>query len=201
MKDAKGRGRLGDEIPRAVIDYIKSISPHPIVEDPTPQFLSSPTSKNLRCSLCHNVAFPPVELSCEHIACSDCCYRAIQATYSLNSPCCSDHTLNSQTVRPPSSLLIALLNDQLVKCVKGCGSVVKLQDYQKHLDSKCSCFRENMDSPSKITLRDVLGKSSKSPTTPVEARAAHSLVKRLLNQGEGPSSSVLKVGCRGQVSC
>ncbi len=43
-----------------------------------------------------------------------------------------------------------------------------------------------MDSPSKITLRDVLGKSSKSPATPVEARAAHSLVKRLLNQGEGP---------------
>ncbi len=121
MKDAKGRGRLGGETPRAVIDYIKSISPHSIVEDPTPQFLSSPTSKNLRCSLCQNVAFPPVELSCEHIACSDCCCRAIQATYSLNSPCCSDHTLNSQTVRPPSSLLTALLNDQLVKCVKGCG--------------------------------------------------------------------------------
>ena len=58
-----------------------------------------------------------------------------------------------------------------------------------------------MDSPSKITLRDVLGKSSKSPTTPVESRAAHSLVKQLLNQGEGSSYSVIKVGLRGQVSC
>lgn len=199
VKASKGRGRLGGETPRAVIDYIKSISLNSLAQDPRPQFLPSPTLKKLNCSLCLNVAFPPVELSCEHIVCSDCCCRVIQATYSLSCPCCSDHILSSQTIHPPSSLLMSLLNDQLVNCVRRCGSVVKLQDYQKHLDSNCSDHRENMNSPSKITLKDVLGKSSKSPPTPAEAKAAHSLVKRLLNQGEGSSSSVIKVGCHGQV--
>ena len=205
LKEAKGRGRPGGETPRAVIEHIQSIvPPSPLQDNDDPQFLSSPTLKKLLCSLCLKVAFQPVELSCEHMVCSGCCCKVIQASYSLKCPCCSNHTLSSQTICPPSSLFMSLVNDLLVKCAKGCGGAVRLQDYNQHCESKCHSFRENLNSPSKVTLKDVLGKSSTSPATPVEVKAARSLVKRILNQGEGSSSSppVIKIGSsRGQVCC
>ncbi len=52
-----------------------------------------------------------------------------------------------------------------------------------------------MNSPSKVILKDILEKSEHSPASRTEVRIAHSLVKRLLNQGEGPSS-VIKVVVR-----
>lgn len=202
-KNAKGRGRPAGETPRAVIHHIQSVAPpSPLPDNADPQFLSSPTITKLFCPICHKVAIQPVELACNNIICSVCCCKAIQTSGSLNCPCCSDHLLGSLTVRPPSSLFMSLRNDLLVKCVKGCGGAVRLQDYVKHCDSKCGIFQQNIDSPSKVTLKDVLAKPSTSPATPAEVRAAHSLMKRLMNQGESSTSSppVLKVGSsRGQV--
>ena len=199
-KKAKGRGRPSGETPRAVIHHIQSIASQSPLQDP--QFLHSPVIKKLLCSICQKVALQPVELTCDNIVCSVCCCKTIQASGSLNCPCCNDHTLSSLTVRPPSSLFMSLVNDLVVKCPKGCGAAVRLQEYTKHCNSKCSSFQHNIESPSKVTLRDVLAKPSTSPATPVEVKAAHSLVKRLLNQGVSSSSSpqVLKVGgSRGQV--
>ena len=137
------------------------------------------------------------------MACSGCTCRAIQSANSVESPCCRGHTLSSETVRSPSSLFMSLVNDLVVLCGLGCGGAVRVQDYKEHSDSKCRSFRGNLYSPSKVTLKDVMDKPSTSPATPVEVRAAHSLVKRLLNQGEGCSSSsppVIKLGSgRGQV--
>ncbi len=204
-KKNKGRGRPEGETPKAVMHHIRSVAPpSPLPDNKDPQFLHSPNINKLLCSLCQKVAFQPIELSCNSMVCSACCCKAIQASGSVNCPCCSDHPLTSQTVRPPSSLFMSLVHDLLVKCAKGCGGAVRLQDYMKHCDSKCNSFRHNLESPSKVTLKDVLAKPSTSPATPAEVKAAHSLVKRLLNQGESSSSSppVLKVGSsRGQVCC
>ncbi len=202
LKATKCRGRPAGETPRAVIDYIWSIAPTSPLQYDDLQFLSSPMLKKLLCPLCLKVAFRPVELSCDHTVCSSCCCQVIQASCSLKCPLCSDHTLSSQTIHPPSSLFMSLMNDLLVKCIKGCGGAVRLQDYSQHCESNCSNFRENLNSPSKITLKDVLAKPSSSPATPVEVKAAHSLVKRLMTQQEGSSSSipVIRIGSRGQVT-
>ena len=201
-KATKGRGRPKGESPRVVIQHILSVAPpSPLPDNNHPQFLSSPMMKKLLCAICLQVAVQPVELLCDHTVCSDCCCKAIQVSGTLNCPCCSGHALSSQTIRPPSSLFMSLVHDVLVKCTNGCGGAVRLQDYTRHCDSKCRNFQQNLESPSKITLQDVLGKSSSTPATPVEVKMAHSLVKCLLSQ-EGPSSSppVLKIGSsRGQV--
>ena len=84
---------------------------------------------------------------------------------------------------------MSLINDLVVTCIRKCGNVVKLEKYGEHLSSNCRNCCENVNSPSKVTLRDVLSKPSTSPATSVEVRAAHHLVKRLLHQGEESSTS------------
>ncbi len=111
------------------------------------------------------------------------------STRTLNCPCCRDHTLSSATIHPPSHLLMSLVNDLVVSCIRKCGSKVKFGKYEEHLRSNCRNNCENVDSLSKVTLRDVLSKPSTLPATPVEVKAAHHLVKRLIHQGEGPSYS------------
>ena len=69
---------------------------------------------------------------------------------------CALVAVSSQTIRSVSALFMSLLLDIVVKCAKGCGGAVRLDDYSQYCDSNCQRFRENLDSPSKITLKDVL---------------------------------------------
>ena len=92
--------------------------------------------------------------------------KRIQMTSSLKCPCCTDHTLSSSTVLPPLPLLMSLLNDLLLSCVRKCGNLVKLKHYEDHLNGNCSSHYEVMNSPTKVTLRDVLCKPSTTPASP-----------------------------------
>ena len=80
--------------------------------------------------------------------------------------------------------------------------MVKLQDYDQHLSSQCKAHNVNFNSPSKVTLKDVLCKPATSPATAVELKAAQHLVRRLINQGEGSSNApgVVRVPTSGQVN-
>ena len=189
IKASKGRGRPSGETPRSVFEHIKSVAPPALPGDPQPQFVPSSTTEKLICPICLDVLNRPVELSCDHIICCSCCCTAIQSTRSLNCPCCRDHTLSSETILSPSHLLMSLINDLVVTCIRKCGNIVKLEKYGEHLSSNCRNCCENVNSPSKVTLRDVPSKPSTSPATSVEVKAAHHLVKRLLHQGEESSTS------------
>ena len=134
---------------RAQLKHIQSIAPLPLPADPQPQFVPCSITKKLTCSICLGVVNRPVEFSCEHIICCDCCCMAIQSTCSLNCPCCNDHTLSSETILPPSQLLISLLNDLVVSCTKKCGRLVKLANYGDKLSSNCRSCCENVNSPSR----------------------------------------------------
>ena len=81
VKASKGRGRPSGETPRAVIEYINSIAPPALHDDPQPQFIPSSTTKKLTCPVCMDVVHRPVELSCDHIICCTCCCTAIQSEY------------------------------------------------------------------------------------------------------------------------
>ena len=154
-----GRGRPSGETPKAVINYIRSLALSPFPkEDPHPQFVSSSAVNKLLCCICCEVAANPVSLSCGETICSQCCCESIQIAYSLNCPCCFSHTLNSETISAAPPLFMSLLSELLVSCIRRCGKTVQLQDYQRHLDSRCKSYMVNTDSPSKVTLKDIFRK-------------------------------------------
>ena len=154
-----GRGRPSGETPKAVINYIRSLALSPFPkEDPHPQFVSSSAVNKLLCCICCEVAANPVSLTCGETICSQCCCESIQIAYSLNCPCCFSHTLNSETISAAPPLFMSLLSELLVSCIRRCGKTVQLQDYQRHLDSRCKSYMVNTDSPSKVTLKDIFRK-------------------------------------------
>ncbi len=137
-------GRPSGETPKAVLCVIKSLALSPFPrEDPHPNYVPSPVANKLLCAICLEIAANPVSLSCGETICCDCCCKSIQTTYTLKCPCCFSHTLNSKTICAPSLLFMSLLAESLVFCIKGRGKIVKLQDYQRHLDSRCKSYTIN----------------------------------------------------------
>ena len=146
--------------------------PPPPNEDPHPQFVPTSLVDKLTCPICLDIVQRPVKLMCDHTVCAHCCCKNIQITCSLQCLCCYRHVLSSGTISPPSPLFLSLLNESVVVCIRKCGNMVKLPDYSNHLDTRCKSHNINMNSPSKITLKDVLCQSTTSPATPVELKAA-----------------------------
>ncbi len=155
-----------------------SLPPSPS-EDPHPQFIVTSVTEKLVCSICLDVVQTPVNLLCDNTVCALCCCKHIQHRYSLQCPCCNRHTLSSETISTPSPLFLSLLSESIVVCYRKCGNMMKLQDYTAHLNNHCGSHHAN-NSPSKVTLKDVLSKPSTSPATPVEYQAAQHLVRRLM---------------------
>ena len=195
---AKRRGTPSGETPRMVAEHITAIAPPPPPnEDPHPQFIPTSLINERTCPICLDIVRSPVHLSCDHTVCVHCCSKHMQVSYSLQCPCCYRHTLSSITISITSAFFLSLLNDSIV-CIRKCGNMVKLQDYHHHLHNCCKTHHVNINSPSKVTLKDVLCQPITSPATPVEHKAAQHLVKRLLHQGEG-APGVVQIPTGGQV--
>ena len=156
-------------------------------------------STDLSCPICLAVLERPLQLACGNITCCDCCHKWIQScsTSPAPCPCCYDHHLDITTIRPPPPVVVSLVSSLLVICSKGCGRLVRADNYTRHLESKCTGYHQlQVNSASKVTLQDVLSKPTQSPPTPAEKAAAEHLVRRLLNDSQQP---VLTVPTRGQV--
>ena len=197
-----GRGRPSGETPKSVINHIRSLAPSILPnEDPHPNFVSSSVLNKLLCCICYEVAASPISLSCGEIICSHCCCKSIQISYTLKCPCCFSHSLSTETISSPSHLFMSLLTESPVSCIRGCGKTIKLEDYQRHLNSRCKSFAINADSPSKVTLKDVFNKPTTTPPTPTEVKTAQHLIRRLIHHGNSDSnaSGVIKVPTSGQV--
>ncbi len=185
------------------MEYITSISiPTLPSEDPYPDYSSSHMTQKLTCPICLGLLNGPVLLSCDPAVCATCCCQAIQTSFSLKCPCCYSQLLSSATISRPPAFLVSCLNDLQVTCVRKCGKAVKIQLYQQHLAGKCRSHYEDLNSPSKVTLRDVLNRPASSPATSAEMRATHHLVRRVLNQegSSSSSSSIITIPTSGQVS-
>ncbi len=81
--------------------------------------------------------------------------------------------------------------------------IVRASQYTAHLSANCKeHFHQVIDSPSKITIQDVLTKPITSPTTPAEIKATWHLVRRIMQQNSGCSGNqaVVKIPTRGQVT-
>ena len=142
-----------------------------------------------------------MELACGFITCASCCCKWIRynTTSSVACLCCYNHQLDSSAIRPPPSLVLTLLSDLLLHCRKKCGKLVRAGSYKKHIECNCENFYQPvMDSPSKITLKDVLSKPVSIPATLTERKVTEHFVRRLLEKS--PEEQTIRVSTRGQVS-
>ena len=80
-----------------------------------------------------------------------------------------------------------------------CGKLVKTDEYTRHLSSNGETFsRPVLNSPSKVTLKDVLTRPVSTPATLMERKVTEHLVRRLLDESTG---EVIKVSTPDQVGC
>ena len=78
-------------------------------------------------------------------------------------------------IRPPPAIVVSLFKELVLQ---GCGKMVRLERYITHADDKCQGHYESTDSPSKMTMREVLLRPSNLPVTPAEGKVAGHLVKK-----------------------
>ena len=110
------------------------------------------------------------------------------------SICAAAITIPCQCTKTPPSLIVSLLEGLQVHCTRKCGKIVRMDSYIKHLKGQCrSHYVQLVNSPSKLTLREVLSTSIQSPATPAEMRVTEHLVRKICTEG------VMKVQTRGQV--
>ena len=200
-KARKNRGRRADVI-TSTLEHIQTTAPPSMFPaHHHPEYETTAVSSDLSCPVCAAVLERPLQLACGNIVCHSCCYRWISTAMSgpISCPCCYNHQLDSTTIHPPPPMVTNLLSGLLVTCSKNCGRLVRAGQYTKHLDSKCTeHFHIQVNSPSRMTLRDVLSKPAAVPPTPAEKKVANHLVKRLLN--DNPEQVIRVASSRGQVS-
>ena len=198
---AKHPGRPSGETPKTVLSHATKTAPTALVplDDPDPRLHQHTTIP--RCPICTQLLERPIELGCGTIICLGCCTNWIQFHHPpLSCPCCYLQ-LDSEHIRPPPPLIVTLLQGLLVHCMRGCGKIVQLGQYEEHLKGGCrSHYHQLADSPSKLTISEVLSRPSSSPATPAEVQVAGHLVRKIMNHSDGTSQGVIKIPQRGQVS-
>ena len=200
-KARKNRGRRADVITNTLEHLETTVSPSLFPAHDHPKYETTAVSNDLSCPICSAVLEQPLQLACGNIICYSCCYRWITATMSspISCPCCYNHHLDTTTIHPPPPMVTNLLSGLLVTCSKGCGRLVRADQYTKHLDTNCTGhYHIQVNSPSKMTLRDVLSKPAIAPPTPAEKKVAKNLFERLLN--DSPEQVIRVASTRGQVS-
>ena len=166
-----------------------------------PKYETTAISNDLSCPVCSAVLERPLQLACGNIICYSCCYRWISVTMCgpVSCPCCYNHQLDCTTIHPPPPMVTSLLSGLLVICSKKCERLVRADQYIKHLESNCmEHYQLQVNSPSRMTLRDVLLKPTIAHPTPAEKKVANHLVRHLLN--ESPEQVLRVSSTRGQVS-
>ena len=143
--------------------------------------------------------YPEPASAVELWVCSPCCSKWVihhdSEHLSFSCPWCFSHQLDCSNISPPPPLVVSLLAGVLVYCGRGCGKLVRLDKYDRHTAGNCQGYYH--DSPSKMTLRDVLTKPVTQPATPAEVRVVGHLVRQML--GSDPGNQVVRVPTRGQV--
>ena len=194
-------GRPAGESPKVLLQHISSIAPAPLLSENISQLqhISVPLNQQLSCQLCRGILDRPVKLSCGAIVCSPCCSKWMKQRtkdrLEISCPCCNTHKLESSAIRPPPPLVLSLLAGVLVHCGRECGKLVRLDHHDRHTAGNChGYYHHHVNSPSKITLSDVLAKPVTLPAT-----QRRSELQGILFDGCLTVIQVVRVPTRGQV--
>lgn len=136
------------------------------------------------CPLCNKVLERPLELDCTKLVCADCLVSHIQQSGQLTCPCCSSHPLITGFFRSPNTITMGIVGQLGMKCgfyetqVQACNLI-------SHVDSRCNLHSVPLNSPTIITVGEILEKPVESAPTPTERRVVGRVIKRLLATGSG----------------
>ena len=150
--------------------------------------------KLLQCPLCCTVYSAPVQLGCGVLVCAECLCQWVRYSGTTACPCCYDHQLDGHDIKLPPSAMLDLLGDLKLRC-KSCNQTTTARRYQSHADARCQTSYD-VQSPSRVSVKEILDRPISAPTLPVERRVAEHLVRRLMAEsGEGS----VRISTRGQV--
>ena len=170
-----GRGRLPGATPNMLIKYLKEIAPTPVFEHHPPVSSQNNPSilEQLTCQVCLKILQQPLELLCGALACAQCIVERVATSTTLQCPCCSsDAHLVPSHIWPAPDLILVLLNDILVLCVK-CNREMKAHSYEGHECTSC--------------------------LTASEERTVAGILKRAVSTS--PDKSIIKLATGGAVKC
>lgn len=154
---------------------------------------------NIECAICTQVPERPLELACGSIVCAACCCKWVQISCDLTCPCCHTSMPVDKHLQRPSEVTMSVLGSLVVDCNKGCNRSVRASDYRQHLEAQCKqYFVQSTVSPSRVTIGEILSKTTETPITPVEKRVAATVIRWIMS--ENPDNSVIKIPTQGQVS-
>ena len=177
--------------PAAAVEYFKSLAPP---SHHSPEVCLAEDSYAGECVLCRSFLREPVELACGVMVCCNCCCRWVEVSNALACPCCYDHSLGRDTVTAPSSIVMGLLSNIRLKCLK-CHAQLPAHAMEKHVEQDCSF---DPRTPSKVSAAEILNRPLSATSQPVEKQVTEHLVRRLLSQT--PDSGVATMQTRGRVS-
>ena len=159
-----------------LIKYLKEIAPTPVFEHHPPVSSQNNPSilEQLTCRVCLKILQQPLELLCSALACAQCLVERVATSTTLQCPCCSsDAHLVPSLIRPAPDLILVLLNDILVLCVK-CNREMKAHSYEGH---ECtSCLTASEERTAAGILKRAVSTSPKGIAT----------VKKGFSEKEGP---------------
>ncbi len=199
----KNRGCPGKHSNKATIDQLyQSAPPTWKASEPLTLSLFLPTFANvsltdLQCTVCMHIVDRPVETNCGKLACCNCMIHYLQnnETQPASCPCCG--STHGGIPTPAAEVVQKVVGSLLLRCeCLGCGKAVQLHQLRDHVESGCQ--RTELNSPSKLTVGQILSRRLDAPPTSAEQRVATSVVKRLINTS--PSSGHVSLPTAGQVS-
>ena len=196
-KQKCSKGRPMDSSSNRVVKIIRSTAAKPLFPDNCrPLHLSAPS--DLLCCMCNQVIERPIDIECGSTVCAPCLISWVENRDLLKCPCCESTSLERH-LKKTSTCVVTLLNGLLVRCPRGCRMLVKAENFFSHLESsECKDFYiSSADSPSRLTVREMLMRSAEHPVTNSEKKVAENLIKRMM--AEKPNDSILRIPTRGQV--
>ena len=152
----------------------------------------------LDCLICMRLLNRPLQLSCGSILCLQC-LRDWMLSPSVTCPCCYCD-LDRNHIRPPPPLIVTLMEGLLICCTRKCGKVIRVDQYVQHLQGQCrSHYQQQLHSPSRMTIKEVLSRPTTAPSTPSELCLTEHLVRKMLDQSSSSTDGILQIKTRGQV--
>lgn len=230
-KMTKGRGCPSqDSTAPKLINYISALSsdipslkPHEMEYLDGDAFLAPPppiSMDSMLCPICLAVLDVPLSLKCGHVVCRECLIKAVNYLPTHPScPCCSTAIEGTADIMRPPDVLLQVIQSLRVKCnMPQCEATVNLGSLRQHYEvshapstaspptPSRSPLPGRLDShppntPSGVSLRQVLNAPVDKTPNDMEVRAATHLVKRMIHSSsECAHGSSLQLPTGGQVS-
>ncbi len=137
----------------------------------TPHHLSA-QSDLVTLSMCKQVLNVPVDLECGVTICGECLISWMEKNETSACPHC-DLGMDETHIKITSTCVSDMINNLLVSCPLDCQMIVRAENFNKHLKSRCKDFYESSPySPSRVTAKEMMSRSSEIPMTPSEKSLA-----------------------------